>query len=255
MESKKKLRILAGACFAITAIYWAADMLRSNFYIWTLVDFVGYLLIVIGLFSDKPIISAIGSGSCLLRSIKIFIGSQTYISIKVFAHSKQFHFLSLCSIINPIFLVLFWIILTIAFVWKKNAKTLGIISCGVGLIRYIAIFLILKEFLDNLYAKVPDTRWNIFISWIKQIFYGTTFGSNVTFLANFPLIIGAFLVGFALDTTVKKISSHGIVPAAATANINTASQIQRLEKLKALLDNGVISQEEFDEKKKQILNL
>jgi hypothetical protein len=43
---------------------------------------------------------------------------------------------------------------------------------------------------------------------------------------------------------------------ARTANVvNQISQADELKKYKELLDNNVITQEEFDKKKKQILNL
>lgn len=67
----------------------------------------------------------------------------------------------------------------------------------------------------------------------------------------FSFILSAFLIA----GTLLLSAARNYVPKAVPANVNAGSQIQRLEKLKTLLDNGVISQEEFDEKKKQVLNL
>ena len=65
-------------------------------------------------------------------------------------------------------------------------------------------------------------------------------------------IIGGVLFGFAFATE-KKPALAKTSNVAATAD--TESTIEKLTKLKSLLDSGIITQEEFDEKKKQMLGL
>lgn len=62
---------------------------------------------------------------------------------------------------------------------------------------------------------------------------------------NTDMLIGTVT---SVNTDVKPIST-------GTKNMALESQVERIEKLKKLLDSGVITEEEFDQKKKQILGL
>ena len=68
----------------------------------------------------------------------------------------------------------------------------------------------------------------------------------------FIFLIAAF---FCLSMLVCKGSVHMPKPSVKkqTAAANTSNTLEELSKLKDLLDSGIITQEEFSEKKKQIM--
>ena len=82
-----------------------------------------------------------------------------------------------------------------------------------------------------------------------------SFGLNFRgFLSNILLIVGTFVIGMAVDCiTVKVSTGTNEATGKVVSSTPAESQIERLTKLKGLLDSGVISQEEFETKKKQIL--
>jgi predicted Zn-dependent peptidase len=51
------------------------------------------------------------------------------------------------------------------------------------------------------------------------------------------------------------VSNTASTPSAAAVVVNNTSAADELKKFKELLDGGIISQEEFDAKKKQLLGL
>lgn len=62
------------------------------------------------------------------------------------------------------------------------------------------------------------------------------------------------MIGLASESLLS--DEKAVVKTSVNAGTNATfaeSQVERLTKLKTLLDSGVISQEEFDEKKKQII--
>ena len=66
--------------------------------------------------------------------------------------------------------------------------------------------------------------------------------------------LGTFMIGMAVDCiTVKVSTGTNEATGKVVSSTPAESQIERLTKLKGLLDSGVISQEEFETKKKQIL--
>ena len=83
---------------------------------------------------------------------------------------------------------------------------------------------------------------------------GTIFGKSARVQAK-----GGGVVTEVLNATkdlIGKKADEAEVPQAQTEDtVSLDSQIEALKKLKDLLDTGIISQEEFDAKKKQILGL
>ena len=81
-------------------------------------------------------------------------------------------------------------------------------------------------------------------------------GSAKTILLYATLLVGVLLLGVAFQT--KKESAKPIATATdttVTVALGTETAIEKLTKLKQLLDDGIITQEEFDVKKKQLLGL
>lgn len=75
------------------------------------------------------------------------------------------------------------------------------------------------------------------------------------------LLVGSILLGFVYSSIangnaeVQKNSTIKTKEITASKNMVEESNVDKLMRLKAFLDDGIISQEEFDEKKKQLLNL
>lgn len=77
----------------------------------------------------------------------------------------------------------------------------------------------------------------------------------------FTIPIGAivgFVIGFIITLFIRYLAELGIntkITAEATTNANKVSEIDQIMMYKELLDSGAITQEEFDKKKKELLNL
>lgn len=67
--------------------------------------------------------------------------------------------------------------------------------------------------------------------------------------------IPVMLSGFALPNVEFTIKSIETNTASASSTANTLNQYEKMSKLKELLDMNLITQEEFDAKKKELLNL
>ena len=67
--------------------------------------------------------------------------------------------------------------------------------------------------------------------------------------------IPVMLSGFALPNVEFTIKSIETNTASASSTANTLNQYEKMSKLKELLDMDLITQEEFDAKKKELLNL
>ena len=74
------------------------------------------------------------------------------------------------------------------------------------------------------------------------------------FLSHIALIVGALMIGLsATDNAAKEIPTTA--NKTITEEKNSENQIDRLTKLKSLLDSGVITQDEFESKKEQIMKM
>lgn len=82
-------------------------------------------------------------------------------------------------------------------------------------------------------------------------------GESISFVIGEVLLLaGVLLLGMAFQT--KKVPVKVAATATgttATVALGTETAIEKLTKLKQLLDDGIITQEEFDAKKKQLLGL
>lgn len=81
-------------------------------------------------------------------------------------------------------------------------------------------------------------------------------GLNHSDMATMCLILGIFIPIIAYILMQDRINSICTAPARATSTKNTDSVVlENIQKLKDLLDSGAITQEEFDAKKKEFLDL
>jgi hypothetical protein len=191
---------------------------------------VGCVLIAVGLFASLPVLSVIGSGVCTTGSAIINI---SYI-VSLLKYGNLFSYKIILCLISGILLIATWILLTISF-FNRNHKSATPLSVISGITQFMGFLLYLSCY-STVFLRDPRSRWII-----------------VAVIACLFLTIGAILLGFSSKSTNKqrkKTDSNN----ASSASISTANAAVRLEKLKELLDHGVITQQEFDEKKKKILD-
>lgn len=125
-------------------------------------------------------------------------------------------------------------LLMIASVCTKHAKVLGIIAVFAEVVRRGIIIM-----------------RNIEGGW----------GNNIsTYVWTILLVAGTLFIGLAYDDIAKKKSIYKNTNTIQSLNLpikedSEKNSVDKLIRLKALLDQEVITQEEFDEKKKQLLNL
>lgn len=139
----------------------------------------------------------------------------------------------------------------------------GVIAfgCLVNAISESSSYLFILIFLACMFfilAKSPEKssiKFGIVV--IAQFLYATEFvfpmRQTIFSLLKQPLsAISAVMVCFVIQNA-SKVQSAKATQTAQTAN--TDNRVEALTKLKELLDSGVITQEEFDAKKKQILGV
>ena len=225
-KNNSSLRYVAGACFAGEAVIVLIDLVQNGFYFWTLLCLAGYALIAVSMFAALPILTTAGAGVYAITALRLLIIYFGYIKEDGFAwFPKRLLF-------TAILFLAFWVILIVVGTNKKSAKQLSFVAGGVAILRFAI-------------AMIGD-----------KVAYGSFVLTFRDFLSYVLLIVGAFMIGMAIDCiTVKVSTGTNVATSKAVSSTPAESQIDRLTKLKGLLDSGVISQEEFETKKKQILGL
>lgn len=226
-KRNKIFRILAAAFFAIWVVIYHVisfvydiiiyELSFGLYGVYHIFAVVGIILLIVGLFTDKAILSSIGAGLNALAPV---------------FETIQYYILSNHILFDAYLLlqIAFWLL--IVFVILSKGKAPLILGCIAALVRI---------YIEYIYASFP----------IYSL-YG---------LAKMSLIVGALMIGIAFSSLPSKISinlsSLGIKQSSndEPKTADTQNNIDKLLKLKELLDMGAITQEEFDEKKKQLLGL
>lgn len=211
-------RYLVGLLFIISFVDKVVYISSISFL--NVLPLIGFILMAVSMFSGVYELLAVGAG---VRAISHLIGL-----VRQLGHLGSEYALILV-IYNILFLVGY--ALVIYFVFKRQSavkisiliSVLLLIGQGVYYIPTIASGMELRYLVSNLIGRFDDSC--------------------------LPII----LAGFVLANTPKNRPAKEI-PAAKKAETSN-SQIDNLVRLKELLDAGAITQEEFDEKKKQILGL
>ena len=269
MEKKNNsLRYVAGACFGIVALIYINGIVRNmqeGYYrsaLWTLVSIVGYALIAVSMFASVNILTSAGGGILAVGAARVLISNLG------------------TSGTPPIYLItgFIWLVVCILFVViglnRKNAKMICIVA-GVLLAVRLLLFGIyfayyglgfeyfIKGFIGlvvcTLFEVIGLNRKNakmicIVAGALLAVRFLLGFEYFLSDIADILEIVGIIMMGLALNIDDAQDSSSKTASTSSIHSMTPAeSQTDRLAKLKDLLDNGVISQEEFDAKKKQIL--
>lgn len=223
-DNNNTFKYIAGASFALLAVLTVIDMIQYELYFWGLFSLIGSALIAVSMFVSVPALTAIGSALYGVIAIHLLITDFQ----DVWGYVEDSWFLIQFFIPGILFLV-FWVLLFVAGLNPKSTKKLGI-AAGI-----IAVVSFLCGLISNLIVNGSP---------------GMPFTGFLYYLAG---IVGALMIGLsAPDNAAKEIPANAASKATMVEK-NYESQIDRLTKLKSLLDSGAITQEEFDQKKKQIL--
>lgn len=223
MENKN-IRIITIACFAILAAWDIFDLI-DYFNFLMLISVIGSILVVIALLIKNTVLSTVGFGLLvfsgiisILQNIGPLLG-EGWIPVFVV-------FLWILSLTRDIFLLL-------VSIKPKSAKTLGTIAAGFAAVRLVAI--IINNLIEGYEFSFEAIAWGVLIT-VSAMLLGLTYD------------------GYANSVSVSK--THVPVRENAVAqNTLQTNNVEKILRLKEFLDQGVITQEEFDQKKKELLNL
>lgn len=225
-KNKKSLRYAAGACFGICSlieIIWIVLNILDGVYEyygfspWHLIWPIGYALIAVSMFASIDILTSVGGGILTVVAVRLLIDDFGY-----YTHT--------ISMIEDLLWLIVCILLVVIGLNRKNVKMICIVAGALLAVRFFLIFFGHK---------------------IAYGYFGLDFSG---FLQYIILIVGTILIGLALNIDSPQESNNKTVSSCSIkSTAQVESKINQLVKLKDFLDNGYISQEEFDAKKKQIL--
>lgn len=220
MESKTKIpfRYIAGGCFAACALFC---LIRLGFSLYSLTYFLAFAAIAVGLFLSIPMVSAAGSALFLIFGV---VDLFQFLHDLFSYYSFYFDFYDFTNLIDYLEAVIFSLILLISCLNRRGAKTMGIIAAAVQVLYIIWVF---------------GSCW--YLDW----------GVSLWFVVQLLLeCVSAVFLGFAFSEL--KDTPRAVAAAAPKAS-GVSDTYEKLTHLKELLDKGIITQEEFDAKKKDIL--
>lgn len=240
-SSKNTIRIISGICFSILFVlsFWDFYAMYGNFFfsgwagnylyilgippqLWAWAVRLSLLLLAAGLFVNVSALCAAGCVVSLIESILYLILS---LRIKPYVVSTVEYLLTFER--HMILTFIFFALLLASCILKgRSRKIIALLACLVPILSSIIYISYLTK--GNLNAQ--------------QI--------ALIILQRLLLVIGAIMTGFGL---VKK-PSVAKETSKADDQITTSTKIEKLTRLKTLLDTGVISQEEFEKKKSELID-
>lgn len=215
---------IAGACFLISVlcIVFYAFTVSTGDTLKVLMNWkypiICYLLLAVSMFSNRPIFT--------------IMGGTVYLFYFVYYNYSRIQDIELIAFSYPLCAV--FLILT-GFLGMKHKDT-RIPAIIAGLLALVFFVYQLKSLRGGNMNRV----FNNLGIWYKFI---------ILFLQYFFVGIGSIVMGFAFSITEKKLSTLND----GSSNGVGSKKIEQLTKLTGLLDKGIITQEEFDKKKKQIM--
>lgn len=213
---KNNIKYIAGIPSCALVLLYVTDLIDS-FSIISLIHAISFGIIAIAIFLSIPTIAAIGYGVLAFERLVYIVKDCV---IRDLPLRSPFHILWGILVVH-------FLLLLIASIKTKSSKVLGLIASILVVVAIIFIKIIgsIEGFSVNTQAYLI---WGTYI--INAILSGIAFSNKAEFNSNAP----------------SQVISQRVVESSST---------ERLIKLKDLLDRGIITQEEFDAKKKEILNL
>lgn len=223
--------IIAGVLFVVLVIvslftaiksYHSTDgysLYRPSFFsiYWSsLINWLLWLLFAVSLFIDNL------SFARVIRIVSLVFTAFTSVATLVIGTSGW--------VVGLLFSLLLQVMLLLAFVKPgKQGQIFGFISAGLWVLSFLLRFL---------------------------LYYRDDFGSTLQAFFTNPgvLLLTVALIMTALYVADKSLEEKQAAPKAA-AYVDPKSSLEKLTALKALLDKGAITSEEYEEKKKQLLGM
>lgn len=235
--NKSSFRMAAAGCYAICALILLLSNIIYRYMTYSFDDTLGIVLLFIGLilisasyFADFSVLRWIGAGMSLLACI---LSLRIHILYYLWWGSPKASIIS-NDFIAPLVLILYWVLFIICNK-KEQINKLFFAAASLPLLRLI------------ISAATYDRDFGLSV-------WHVSFFSAVFYIA---LSAACILLGLSYSAKIqmqdvdKKITS---IDQKKTVVDSTQSVIERLEKLKRLLDQGIITNEEFEAKKEKILN-
>lgn len=222
-SNNKTIRYIASACFVLLALLIVIRVLSGtgNYKAISYLYLFGLIMIAVSIIKLIPLIGAIGSGCCCIYSLVSLFS--------IINQVRSYGWPVIDNIGLHMFLeVIVWILLLIAFLIPESSKAMGITAGVLGFVATISLL-----YRDILWGSFRVLGVNGLIPYVKYALF----------------IVGAILIGLSANAHNKngrQSFSEG------NHKDELSDQIDRLTKLKTLLDNGVITQEEFNAKKDEI---
>lgn len=228
------LRYAAGACFAIAALMDIIYVILNEYMSMPIIAVIaGNVLLAVAMFASVPVLVAVGGGLQACAVIRTFFALFAVGDMPMYMLSK-------------LLLLAAWILIVVAGLLKSGGKILGIIAGALAALQGIAAVVFFKL----VYGFVPFPGSTVFLRLVTiagMVMVGLAVSSNTA-----PAAAKAAVPMTPMAPTAPVAPMAPMAPAAPAA-VPVEKQVERLTKLKELLDSGLITQEEFDAKKKEIL--
>ena len=212
------LQYIAMGLFAAMAVIRLIFVIIGGMYpvFPNLIFFAGLIAACVGLFLSNRTVFSVGVAACALRLAIMYIPPLQYVSI--------WNLLQLAS----------WVMLAAA-VWckPKTNQILPLVAAALFLLSFLESLLVWTQWGEDFLRY----NWDSLLSYLL---------CTVAFAA-----VGVYCSSEKAFAVVKKSVS---APAGSVAKpMQTESNIDKIMKLHELMEAGIISKEEFEEKKRQIL--
>lgn len=192
----------------------------------TISEQVAFFILAVAMVLAKPSIMVFAS------IIAIIVPFRNLVTILIDIHSIED---TAYLLAGPIIPFIYWILIIIGTSKRKKGKApfiLATVVYAVMALFSITLVILVTVDLDRMTGATLGRFFDAFF------YLGLRCSATV--------LLGSFL---------KKGISPVFIPTAKPSSNNVSKQYDKLSQLKELLDAGTITQEEFDEKKKQILGL
>ena len=210
----KTVQFFTGMLFVLSAIMSFCQFFMNYYPIAAIFSTVGILLMAVSVFTGMYQLLMAGAGVQIVASIVRLVSFIQETS------SQR----AMSYVLSHIFLALGYAVVALAACQKKTACKYGLISVAPFMVGVV---------LSNT--------------------HGFRFWSSVQFsVQDFLIVVSPIIMAcIVLENVAQEQTTKMVKKPSKTAKSD--NRIEELTKLKELLDTGVITQEEFDAKKKQIL--
>lgn len=231
MEDKKiTIKYVAIALFAFSAIR-QFFILVNVFSFPGLLSVIGYALAAIAVWRGIPKLSAIGFGLLTINALSGISSALNWIEVLGLGSDSYMIKILLANIV----LVCVYILLICASMNIKSAKKLALLAAG------------FEAFCFLIYLPSMNSFFHL-VHLVASVLLGFVYDDIAQNGSEEKIVLPNISVNGS-DIKINMPTTNNTSP------LQKENNIEKLLQLKALLDNGVITQEDFEAKKKELLNL